>query len=257
MYALLASHSNIAMANLGSNMWTFFYGQYGDLGRRENFEQCLAALMRYKNALILDPDAERIRKEFWQGEPTYARLFALLQEHFAERAGKRRWGDKTSYVERYADQIFGAYPGAVMIHLIRDPRDRYASAIKRWGTQKGRVGGATARWLYSVGLARRNLKKYPDQYRVVRYETLVSQPEATVREIWRRSTNPRCFPCRARKGSSARAATAHSNGSSRQRSQRLQSGVIARCSPSAMSRSFSFLRGTKCARSTICLSHSI
>ncbi len=183
MYALLVTHPNIAMAHLGSNMWTFFYGQHGDLSRPENFERCLAAMLRYKNVLILNPDAERIRKEFWQGEPTYARLFALLQDHFAERANKPRWGDKTSYVERYADQIFSAYPEAVMIHMIRDPRDRFASAIKRWPSQKGQVGGATARWLYSVGLAKRNVQKYPERYRIVRYETLVTRPEATIRKV--------------------------------------------------------------------------
>ncbi len=182
-YALLASHPHIAFPQLGSNMWTFFYGQYGDLGRRENLERCLAAMLRYKNVRFLNPDPERIRKEFWQGEPTYARLFALFHDHFAERAGKPRWGDKTSYVERYADPIMAAYPDVRIIHLIRDPRDRYASAIKRWPNQKGQVGGATARWLYSVALARRNINKYPDRYMVLRYETLVSAPEETLQKV--------------------------------------------------------------------------
>jgi hypothetical protein len=184
MYALLASHPNIAMPYIaGTNMWTFFYGRYGDLSRRENMERCLATMLRYKNVLVLDPEAERIRREFWEGEPTYARLFALFLDHAAERAGKPRWADKISYVERYADPIFAAYPDAVMIHLVRDPRDRYASAIKRWPNQKGQVGGATARWLYSVRLAQRNLQKYPGRYKIVRYETFVSQPEATMREV--------------------------------------------------------------------------
>jgi hypothetical protein len=182
-YALLGSHPNIAMPRLGSNMWTFFYGQYGDLERPGNFERCFAALLRYKNILSMNPEPERIRREFLQGEPTYGRLFALFLNHYAERAGKPRWGDRISYVERYADQILAAYPDAVMIHLIRDPRDRYASAIKRWPNQKGQVGGATARWLYSVGLAKRNLMKHPGRYMILRYETLVSQPEATVREL--------------------------------------------------------------------------
>jgi hypothetical protein len=182
-YALLASHPHIAMAYLGSNMWTFFYEQYGDLARPANFERCLAALLRYKNVLILEPDPERIRREFRQGPPTYARLFRLLQDHYAERAGRPRWGDKTSYVERYADQIFAAYPDAQMIHMIRDPRDRYASAIKHWPNGRGQLGGATARWLYSVGLAERNLARYPGRYMVMRYETLVAQPDATLRQI--------------------------------------------------------------------------
>jgi hypothetical protein len=183
MYALLASHPNIAMAHLGSNMWTFFYDQYGDISQPDNFERCLAALLKYKHVQILNPDPDRIRQEFWQGEQSYARLFALVQDHFAEQMGKSRWGDKTSYIERYADPIFAADPTVKMIHMVRDPRDRYASSIKRWQSGRGKVGGATARWLYSVRLAKRNLQRYPDNYMVVCYETLASEPEKTLREI--------------------------------------------------------------------------
>ena len=183
MYAVLASHANIAMPRLGTNMWTFFYGQHGDLARAENLDRCIDALKHYKNVLAMDPDFERIRHQFRQGPATYARLFELFLVHYAERVGKPRWGDRISYVERYADEIFAAHPDAVMIHLIRDPRDRYASSIKRWPEQKGQVGGATARWLYSVGLAKRNLKKYPERYKVLRYETFVSQPETTIRDV--------------------------------------------------------------------------
>ncbi|HZQ07705.1 MAG TPA: sulfotransferase [Anaerolineae bacterium] len=183
MSALLATHPHIAIANLGSNMWTFFDGKFGALERPENFERCLAALLRYKNVLVLKPDAARIRREFAQGEHTYARLFRLIEDHFAERLGKPRWGDKTSYVERYASTIFTAYPDAKMIHMVRDPRDRYASAIKRWPSGRGQVGGGTARWLYSVRLAAKNQKRFPRQYKIVRYETLVTRPEETMREV--------------------------------------------------------------------------
>lgn len=183
MQAFLTSHPNISIPAVGSNMWTFFYGQYGNLARPENFERCLAAMLRYKHVRFLQPDPERIRREFEQGQPTYARLFALFQQHYAEQAGKPRWGDQSGLIERYADLIFAAYPDAKMIHMLRDPRDRYEASLAAWQQGKGRAGGATARWLYSVKLARRNLRRYPDRYKVVRYETLVSQPEDTLREV--------------------------------------------------------------------------
>lgn len=182
MYALLASHPNIAMTRR-TNMWTYFYNQYGDLGERENFERCLDKMMVYKRLVKLEPDPERIRREFRQGETTYARLFALLEEHYAEGKGKPRWGDKSLNTERYADPIFAAYPGARILHMIRDPRDRYASVLKRWGERRGRVGAGTAMWLASVELAKQNHVRYPDQYMIVRYETLASRPTETLREI--------------------------------------------------------------------------
>jgi hypothetical protein len=183
MQAFLASHPNIAIPAVGSNFWSFFYGQYGNLRILENFERCLAALMHYKHALYLQPDPERIRKEFWQGSPSYARLFGLLHQHYAERLGKSRWGDQTGLIERYADQVLAAYPGGKIIHMIRDPRDRYEASIAMWPNGKGRSGGATARWKYSVTLMRRNLSRYPDRYLSVQYERLVRQPEEILRKV--------------------------------------------------------------------------
>lgn len=182
-YAILVSHPSFAIVHPSPDLWTFFYKQYGDLSKSKNFERCLEQLLKYKPVYNLKPDPKRIRKEFWEGSPTYARLFALFQEHFAEQVGKPRWGDKTSYIERYTDPIIDAYPQAKILHLIRDPRDRYASAITRWPDSKGRVGGATARWIYSVHLGQRNLKKYPDHYKIILYENLIAEPEKEVREI--------------------------------------------------------------------------
>jgi len=182
MYALLASHPNIAMTRR-TNLWTFFNNQYGDLSLPGNFERCLNAMMHYKRLLVLKPDPDRLRREFWQGEPTYARLFTLLEEHHAEKLGKPRWGDKSLNTERYVEAIFAAYPAARMIHMLRDPRDRYASSRTRWKKMKGKVGAGTAMWLSSVGLAGRNRQRYPDRYKIVRYETLATQPEETLREV--------------------------------------------------------------------------
>lgn len=183
LQAFLSSHPSIAIPVVGSNFWSYFYGQYGDLRKQANFERCLDALMHYKHAAFLNPDADRIRKEFWQGQPSYARLFALLHEHYAERAGKPRWGDQTGLIERYADVIFKVYPGSKMLHMVRDPRDRYEASLEMWPNGKGRVGAATGRWLYSSSLARRNLARYPDRYKIIRFETLVRDTETTLRAI--------------------------------------------------------------------------
>lgn len=182
MYALLASHSQIAMTRR-TNMWTHFYDQYGDLADDTNVERCLENMLTYKRLVKLDPDPERIRREFRQGEATYGRLFALLESHYAERQGKSRWGDKSLHTERYAEPIFDAFPEARILHMIRDPRDRYASSISRWGTNRGGVGFGTAMWLSSVKLAEENTKRFPNQYMIVRYETLAAHPERTLREI--------------------------------------------------------------------------
>lgn len=182
MFALLASHPNIAMTRR-TNLWTHFYDQYGDLSEPHNLEACLTMLQRYKRIRPLSMNVERVRQEFVQGEPTYGRLFDILESHYAQRLGKPRWGDKSLHTERYADAIFSAYPEARILHMIRDPRDRYASALTRWKVNRSGVGGGTAVWLSSVKLAQHNQSRYPDRYRIVFYETLAREPEQTLREI--------------------------------------------------------------------------
>lgn len=164
-------------------MWRRFYKRYGDLSQEENFERCLEAMLAYKNIKVLEPDPERIRREFWAGSPTYERLFALFHMHFAEKMGKPRWGDQLGLVEVYADVIFAAYPTAKMIHMIRDPRDRYLVSQPKRSARAGRVGWEIAGWLDSAKLAQQNKDQYPDRYMVVRYETLMERPEHTLRQV--------------------------------------------------------------------------
>lgn len=182
LYALLASHPRIAMTRR-TNWWTFFDGRFGDLGDDANLDRCLGAMMRYRRHRKLDPDADRLRDEFRAGDASYCRLFALLEQHYAERAGKPRWGDKSLHTERYADRVLECFPEARILHMVRDPRDRYASSLKRWKSNRGGIGSATAAWIGSVELGERNERVHPGHSMIVRYESLAQDPERTLRAI--------------------------------------------------------------------------
>ena len=182
MFAMLASHPDLCMVRR-TNMWRYFYQRYGDLADHENLDRCLHDMLRYRRMRHLHPDGDRIRREFLDGDASYGRLFALFHRHNAERAGKLRWGDKSLHTEHFADDIFVEFPKARVLHLVRDPRDRYASVRRRNGGDISRVGAATGRWLRSVRAARRNVQRYPDRYRIVRYEDLARSPEATMRSV--------------------------------------------------------------------------
>ena len=144
---LLEAHPNIAMTRR-TNFWTLYLNQFGDLGRAENFERCLAEMMAFRRMQIFCPDPHRLRREFERGEKSYTRLFELLQIQRAERLGKTRWGDKSLNSERFAGAILAAYPGAKMIHIIRDPRDRCASLISHRGVARTEAVSVGSRhWL--------------------------------------------------------------------------------------------------------------
>jgi hypothetical protein len=177
----LSSHPNIAMTRR-TYTWTEVYERYGDLGDPANFERCLAAMLANRHMAALQPDAVRIRREFREGQPTYGRLFALFHQHYAERHGKPRWGDQLAFIEHYADAVFAAYPSDRMIHMVRDPRDRYAAA-SAGQRGAGKAGLAAARWLASAELGQRNLRRYPGRYTIIPYEALMADRERTLRAV--------------------------------------------------------------------------
>jgi hypothetical protein len=185
MAAFLTSHPSIAIPPVGSNIEMYFYRRFGDLAEDANLDRCLSAMLRYKHVRLLQPDGDAIRRAFRDGAPTYERLFALVLAGYADREGKRRWGAQTGLIERHADMLFTAYPRARIVHMVRDPRDRYEASLAAWPDGRGRAGGATARWRYSVDLAERNLVRHADGYLLVRFEDLVLDPEATLRRVLR------------------------------------------------------------------------
>jgi len=182
MYALLTSHPEIAMTRR-TNYWRYIDGKFGDLAEDHNLDECLDVMRRYKRLVVIGIDWERLRKEFRDGPSTYGRLYELLQCQQAERAGKSRWGDKSLLNERYADRIFESFPHARIIHMVRDPRDRYASVLARWKVRRGGVGAGMGEWLESIRHAESNVERWPSQCTIMRYEDLVAAPEAEMERI--------------------------------------------------------------------------
>lgn len=178
----LGAHPEISMTRRTS-LWDRFHGRFGDLGKPRNLDRCLFTMVADEGVRQLEPDPERIRSEFVQGPTTYARLFGLFHRQYADRRGKRRWGDQLGFVERFADHIFAAFPSARLIHMVRDPRTRYRAGMNTAGRTPGAVGWETAKWLRSADLAERNRGRYPGRYVVVRYEDLAARPVQTVRQV--------------------------------------------------------------------------
>lgn len=93
-----------------------------------------------------------------------------------------RWVEKSPYNERFADRIFGWWPGGRFLHIVRDPRDNYAS-YRRKKPDWSPASFAYA-WRASIRQGWRNAAQYgPRLYRIVRYEDLVEQPEESMSQI--------------------------------------------------------------------------
>jgi hypothetical protein len=181
MRFMLAAHPSIAISKR-TNLWPRYYKRFGNLENNDNLNRCLGAFKENKHIQNLNPDFKRLRRDFLLGPQTYERLFSLIHIQYAGRLGKKRWGDQTELLEKYALPILTAYPQARFIHMMRDPRDRYEAVLQK-SHRSGGVGVATARWLYSAALAKHNQQVFPQHYRVIHYETMVASPEETMQQV--------------------------------------------------------------------------
>lgn len=179
---MLSAHPNMVITRR-TKMWRRYYGRYGDLANRDNFERCLNAMLQAKHVQELQPDPDRIRREIFLDSPTYAHLFSLFHAHHAERLGKPRWGDQMGKVEEYADIIFKAFPTAKLIHMVRDLRDRCQASVKTSRYRRAKLGWETAEWRRSTRLAQRNMERYTGRYLIVNYEELLVCREKTLRKV--------------------------------------------------------------------------
>ncbi|HXG39603.1 MAG TPA: sulfotransferase, partial [Candidatus Limnocylindrales bacterium] len=179
---ILDAHPSLAFSRR-TELWTSYHGRFGDLAVHANLERCLSALLARPAVAELVSDRAALVRAAGEGEPSYGRLFAAIHRAAAERRGKRRWGDQDASLERVAGLVLADLPDARILHLVRDPRDRYAEVVRAEGRRLGGVGAATAAWLTSAHRGGRNAATWPDRYRLVRYEDLVRRPEATLREV--------------------------------------------------------------------------
>ena len=179
---VLGAHPEISLTRR-TRLWDRFYARFGDLRDAANLDRCLSTILRDPGVQQLAPDERRVRRELADGPPTYARLFALLHQHHAERTGRRRWGDQLGFIERFADPIFAAFPSARMVHMVRDPHRRPSTGGGRRLVRRAKLGWETAMWLRSAELATHNQRRYHDGYLVVRYEAFSARPADTAEAV--------------------------------------------------------------------------
>jgi len=88
----------------------------------------------------------------------------------------RFWVEKSPYNEFFSEQIFIWWEKARCIHVIRDPRDNYASYRRKHPDWKPEFFANN--WRHSTSIGIHNQKKYkPENYFIIKYEDLTSSPE--------------------------------------------------------------------------------
>lgn len=121
-------------------------------------------------------------RDYWTTR--LAEFYGGAMADYAARRGKARWADKdpsNTLLLPFVDELF---PDAQYVHLVRDGHDVVASHRERWGYRSG-VRAARGAWRRYVEAARAFGARQPaGRYHEVRYEALVAEPEARLRELF-------------------------------------------------------------------------
>ncbi|MEY2487323.1 MAG: hypothetical protein QOH39_2971 [Verrucomicrobiota bacterium] len=127
-------------------------------------------------------DAETLRRQVQLLDPFHVgAALRVFYQLYAERFGKRRWGDKTPTYLTQMRLIAELLPEACFIHVIRDGRDVLLSVKGLWFGPAS-VSESAGTWVNRIQSARAEAVDLPN-YMEIRYEDLVLDSEKMLRAI--------------------------------------------------------------------------
>ena len=114
---------------------------------------------------------------------TLGSAFGTIFKMYADKHGKPRWGDKRPAYYQEVDVLLRLFPDAQIVHIVRDGRANVASLKKMPWWPYDSIGSMAA-WSQAEYCSQRNANRLPkDVFHVIRYESLVADPEPVLREL--------------------------------------------------------------------------
>lgn len=108
-------------------------------------------------------------------------FYGGMFERFAERQGKKRWGEKTPLHSEHIAEMGSIFPDAVFVGIVRHPGAVVSSLKKRFHYSVPE--GATYWTGTNAEILRRAAELGDERFAVVRYEDVVTSPEPTLRAL--------------------------------------------------------------------------
>lgn len=153
---------------------------FGSLSDAENRRRVVKEYIATQRIQRMRVDLDELSRTLMEEAISYPAMFLSLMRFFAATHGKRRCGEKTPHNGLITELLYEWYPDASVIHILRDPRDAVASMLRMPWATKSVVSNARLWLRFNLG-ARRSSRN--PRYLLVRYEELVSGPEAGLRRI--------------------------------------------------------------------------
>jgi hypothetical protein len=153
--------------------------------RRFNVRRFADAVVAHPRFVHWELPADDVRRALTAHQPRdYAAAMRVVYDTYARAHGKSRYGDKTPNYVLDLPLLARLFPEGRFLHVVRDGRDVALSvtSIEGWGPSK--IDGAARYWVRHVEAGRSAGAVLGHQrYREVRYDDLVDEPEATLRDV--------------------------------------------------------------------------
>ncbi len=184
-------HDDAAVRRLVDLIWS------GDFQRRSRLRE----ISPYWRWLTRTMDRSEFEARVLASDRTDRGLFIVLMRAYADARGKAVMGEKTPAHLAFVDTLMEWFPRGRVVHMLRDPRAIYLSEVRRRLDRPESVpyrqlvhvpplfrgfilGQVTWVWRGAADRHRVLSARYPDRYRLVRFEDLVREPRATLEGLF-------------------------------------------------------------------------
>jgi hypothetical protein len=189
LYHMLLSAGDFAVYRAESNVFNLLVPRFRGMRSPANREELLKIWLRSKLFRVSGLDAGEISGKILADCRSGGDFLRIVMEEVARKQGVRRWADCTPDHLLYMEQIKLQIPEALFIHIIRDGRDVALSYLQQgwshpfpWDRDEC-LGVAGLYWEWIVRKGREQGKRLGADYREVRFEELIANPQQTLSEL--------------------------------------------------------------------------
>ena len=157
-----------------------FYLVRSGLAQHPSAEEFLERYFRSPSFAFLGIDKQVVVSELGKlpDNDSISSAYVAIMKTKAKVFHKARFGDKTPLHAGRIKQIFRDFPGAKVIHVVRDPRATVASLMRMpWAASSVGLNSIFCRMTLNA------IKPFRDRIHEVRLEDLLQSPRATLRDI--------------------------------------------------------------------------
>lgn len=189
LYHMLLSAGDFAIYRSESNAINSLEPRFGNLAVRKNRERLMKAWLDSKLFAVSGLDAKEIADEVLEKCTNGGNFLRIVMEGVARKQGVRRWAECTPEHLLHLPRIKETIPDALIVHIIRDPRDVALSAEKQnfvrplpWD-KTPRTMAAGLYWDWIVNRGRRDGRALGQDYLEVHFEDLITNPPSVLSRI--------------------------------------------------------------------------